>query len=147
MCNCCVRIAAENDIAHTHTYSISRAATRSKHIKGLKERYFLGQRQSGNFRGNPLCQATKRHLNNRYMVKKRKEKRKDGKWDEKLDQKVPEIRTRSPQTSVARSSAVHRAGITARWDDRQRQITGRRWPCIIIAWSRGAWPGYEVCVR
>ena len=35
-----------------------------KHIKGSKERYLLGQDKTSNFRGNPLCQATKRHLNN-----------------------------------------------------------------------------------
>ena len=32
----------------------------SKHIKGSKERLFvLTETQSANFRGNPLCQATK----------------------------------------------------------------------------------------
>ena len=35
-----------------------------KHIKGSKERYLLGQDKTSNFRGNPLGQATKRHLNN-----------------------------------------------------------------------------------
>ena len=39
--------------------------TRSKHIKGSKERLFIMTRtQPANFRGNPLCQVTKRHLNN-----------------------------------------------------------------------------------
>ena len=38
--------------------------TRSKHITGSKERYLLGQDKTSKFWGNPLCQATKRHLNN-----------------------------------------------------------------------------------
>ena len=37
--------------------------TRSKRIKGPKERNLLGTKtQSGNFQGNPRRQATKRHL-------------------------------------------------------------------------------------
>ena len=41
--------------------------TGPKHIKGSKERLFIRTQtdtQSANFRGNPLCQTTKRHLNN-----------------------------------------------------------------------------------
>ena len=37
----------------------------SKHIKDSKERWFImTQTQFANFRGKPLCQATKRHLKN-----------------------------------------------------------------------------------
>ena len=47
--------------------------TRSKHIKGSKERLFIRtQTQSAN-----LCQATKRHLNKSYTMKNNAE------WDEK----------------------------------------------------------------
>ena len=43
----------------------------SKCIKGSKERLFVRTTtRSVNFRGNPLCQATKWHLNNNEMVKK-----------------------------------------------------------------------------
>ena len=67
-----------NTHTHTHTQAVgksrglgrtewmgveTRSQMRSKHINGLKERYLLGQK-SANFWGNPLCQATKRHLNN-----------------------------------------------------------------------------------
>ena len=38
--------------------------SRYKRIKGSKERYLLGQKQSANFLGTLLHQATKRHLNN-----------------------------------------------------------------------------------
>ena len=36
--------------------------TRSKHITGSKERYLLGRAKTRKISGNPLCQATKRHL-------------------------------------------------------------------------------------
>ena len=36
-----------------------------KHIKGSKERCLL--QQNANLRGNPLCQATQRHLNNKCL--------------------------------------------------------------------------------
>ena len=38
--------------------------TRSKHIKGSKERCLSGQDTTCKFSGNPICQATKRYLNN-----------------------------------------------------------------------------------
>ena len=34
------------------------------YMKGLEERYLLGQKQSANFRGYPLYQAIERRLNN-----------------------------------------------------------------------------------
>ena len=37
--------------------------TRSKHIKGSKERCLSGQDTTCKFSGNPICQATKRYLN------------------------------------------------------------------------------------
>jgi len=45
--------------------------TRSKHMKGSKERYLLGQKQSANFRGNPFCEAAKRHLKKQLNSEKR----------------------------------------------------------------------------
>ena len=51
----------------------------SKHIKGSKEHLFIRTTtQYANFRGNPLCQAPKFHLNDSETVKKN-----DEKWDEK----------------------------------------------------------------
>ena len=35
--------------------------TRSKHMKGSKEHYLLGQKPNAKFQGNPLCQTTKQH--------------------------------------------------------------------------------------
>ena len=36
-----------------------------RHIKGSKERLFIRTKtQSANFGGNPVCQASKQHLNN-----------------------------------------------------------------------------------
>jgi len=47
-------------------------------MKGSKERLFSRTKtQSANVRANPLCQGTKRHLNNSYTAKN----------DEKLDEK------------------------------------------------------------
>ena len=48
-----------------YTRSKINQSVRSKHTKGSKERYLLGQTlktQHANFRGNPLYQATERHL-------------------------------------------------------------------------------------
>ena len=44
--------------------------TLSKYIKGPKEHLFImTQTNLQIFAGNPLCQATKRHLNDSWMVK------------------------------------------------------------------------------
>ena len=46
------------------SFRFSTEGTLYTHIKDSKERYLLGQiTQPANFRGNPLYQATKRHLN------------------------------------------------------------------------------------
>ena len=52
---------------HHHHYQrsgkpIMHIITRSKHIKGLKERYY-NKAQHVNARGNPLVKATKQYLN------------------------------------------------------------------------------------
>ena len=41
----------------------------SKHMKGSKNAIYQDKTKPANFRGNPLCQTTKPHLNNSLTVK------------------------------------------------------------------------------
>ena len=73
-----------SDCASAHdTWTHVLSLMRSKHIKDSKERYLLGQNTACEFRGNPLHQATKRHLKNSSTVKNNNNKKHE-KWDGKL---------------------------------------------------------------